>query len=108
VAQVLQFALAEIGIDLTIRVQDFAAYTQAIESDDAQLYLTAWGTVTLDADYTLYAFFHSSEIPGNNRSRYAADAIDDLLERGRAVADDAERRPPTPRCRRRSCATCRW
>ena len=91
VAQVLQFALAEIGVDLTIRVQDFAAYTQAIESDDAQLYLTAWGTVTLDADYTLYAFFHGSEIPGNNRSRYAVDAIDTLLERGRAVADDAER-----------------
>ena len=91
VAQVLQFALAEIGIDLTIRVQDFAAYTQAIESDDAQLYLTAWGTVTLDADYTLYAFFHSSEIPGNNRSRYAVGEVDTLLERGRAVADEAER-----------------
>jgi len=91
VAQVLQFALAEIGIDLSIRVQDFAAYTQAVEADDAQLYLTSWGTVTLDADYTLYAFFHSSEIPGNNRSRFADASIDSLLERGRAVAGDAER-----------------
>lgn len=91
VAQVLQFALSEVGIDLTVRVQDFAAWTQTVESDEAQLYLTSWGTVTLDADYTLYAFFHSSEIPGNNRSRFADAGVDALLERGRAVSADAER-----------------
>jgi peptide/nickel transport system substrate-binding protein len=91
VAQVLQFAFEEIGVDLEIRVQDFSAYTQAVQSDDVELSLTGWGTVTLDADYALYAFFHSSEIPTNNRSRYADPEIDALLEEGRDAPDDALR-----------------
>jgi peptide/nickel transport system substrate-binding protein len=53
--------------------------------------MTSWGTVTLDADYTLYAFFHSSEIPANNASRYADPEIDALLETGRNTPDDAVR-----------------
>jgi peptide/nickel transport system substrate-binding protein len=91
VAQVLQFSLAEVGIELEIRVQDFSAYTQAVEADDVELYLTSWGTVTLDADYTLYAFFHSSEVPANNRSRFVDDEIDALLQRGRDTPDDDDR-----------------
>jgi len=89
VAQVLQFAFAEIGVQLEIRVQDFSAYTQAVQGDDVELAMTGWGTVTLDADYTLYAFFHSSQIPGNNRSRFSDPAIDALLQQGRdEPADD--------------------
>ncbi len=88
VAQVLQFAFAEIGVDLEIRVQDFAAYTQTVQSDDVELAMTGWGTVTLDADYTLYAFFHSSQIPGNNRSRFSDPAIDALLQQGRDEPSD--------------------
>ncbi len=91
VAQVLQFAFAEIGVDLEIRVQDFSAYTQAVESDDLELYMTSWGTVTLDADYTLYAFFHSSQVPANNRSRWVDADIDALLQEGRDNPDDAAR-----------------
>jgi peptide/nickel transport system substrate-binding protein len=91
VAQVLQFALEEIGVDLEIRVQDYSAYTQAVQGDDVELALTGWGTVTLDADYTLYAFFHSSEIPTNNIARWADAEIDALLQRGRDEPDDAVR-----------------
>jgi peptide/nickel transport system substrate-binding protein len=89
VAQVLQFAFAEIGVQLEIRVQDFSAYTQTVQGDDVELAMTGWGTVTLDADYTLYAFFHSSQIPGNNRARFSDPAIDALLQQGRdEPADD--------------------
>jgi peptide/nickel transport system substrate-binding protein len=91
VAQVLQFAFDEIGVDLEIRVQDYSAYTQAVQSDDMELAMTGWGTVTLDADYTLYAFFHSSEIPTNNTSRWADPEIDALLQRGRDEPGDAVR-----------------
>jgi peptide/nickel transport system substrate-binding protein len=91
VAQVLQFALAEVGINLEIRVQDFSAWTQTVESDAAELYLSSWGTVTLDADYTLYAFFHSSQIPANNRSRWSDAGIDALLQAGRDNPDPAAR-----------------
>jgi len=91
VAQVLQFSLAEIGVDLEIRVQEYSAYAETIQQDDLELYMTSWGTVTLDADYTLYAFFHSSEIPANNASRWADPEIDALLETGRNTPDDAVR-----------------
>lgn len=88
VAQVVQAMLADVGIDLTIRVQEYAAYAEQIGRDDTELYATSWGTVTLDADYTLYAFFHSSEIPTNNVSRYQVAEIDALLEQARATPDD--------------------
>lgn len=91
VAQVLQFMFSEVGIDLTIRVQEYAAYAEQLLKDDLQLYLTSWGTVTLDADYTLYAFFHSSEIPDNNSSRYQVAEVDALLDEARATPDDAVR-----------------
>jgi len=91
VAQVLQAMLADVGVTLEVRVQEFAAYSETIQQDQAELYATSWGTVTLDADYTLYAFFHSSEIPANNGSRYAVPEVDDALEAARATPDDAQR-----------------
>ena len=47
--------------------------------------------MTLDADYTLYAFFHSSEIPANNTSRFNVPEVDALLDAARATPDDAQR-----------------
>jgi peptide/nickel transport system substrate-binding protein len=91
VAQVLQAAFEEIGVMLEIRVQDFAAYTQTVQGEGVELSMTGWGTVTLDADYTLYAFFHTSQIPTSNRSRYSDPAMDALLQQGRDATDDAER-----------------
>ncbi len=91
VAQVLQAMLAEAGVTLDVRVQEFAAYSETIQQDQAELYATSWGTVTLDADYTLYAFFHSSEIPANNGARYSVPEVDDALEAARGTPDDAQR-----------------
>jgi peptide/nickel transport system substrate-binding protein len=87
VAQVLQAMLADVGINLDIRVQEYAAYVEAVQSDDAELYGTTWGTVTLDADYTLYAFFHASEIPQNNLSRYDNATVSDLLDEARSTPE---------------------
>ncbi len=91
VAQVLQAMLADVGISLDIRVQEYAAYVEAVQSDDAELYGTTWGTVTLDADYTLYAFFHASEIPQNNLSRYDNATVSNLLDEARSTPDAAVR-----------------
>ncbi|HEX7039565.1 MAG TPA: ABC transporter substrate-binding protein [Trueperaceae bacterium] len=91
VAQVLQAMLADVGVTVEVRVQEFAAYSETLQSDDVEMYLTSWGTVTLDADYTLFAFFHSSEIPANNASRYSVPEVDDALEAARATPDDAQR-----------------
>jgi peptide/nickel transport system substrate-binding protein len=92
VAQLLQAMLADAGIALEIRVQDFAAWDEAVKADDAELWAAVWSTITLDADYTLYAFLHSSEIPQNNLSRYRDPEVDALLERARVDASEAGRR----------------
>ncbi|HZW99436.1 MAG TPA: ABC transporter substrate-binding protein [Trueperaceae bacterium] len=91
VAQVLQAMLADVGVNLEVRVQEYAAYAETVQQDSVELYGTTWGTVTLDADYTLYAFFHSSEIPANNVSRYSVPEVDSALEAARATPDDAQR-----------------
>jgi peptide/nickel transport system substrate-binding protein len=93
VAQVLQFQLAEIGVNLELRVQEYAAYVEALERDDAELYASSWGTVTLDADYALWAFLHPSEIGGggSNNSRYDNPVVTEWLEIGRTDPDDAVR-----------------
>jgi len=91
IAQVLQFAFSEIGVDLEIRVQPYAAYAEDVVKDDLELFMSGWGTVTLDADYSLYAFFHSGEIPGNNTSRFSDENVDALLEEARANPDSQVR-----------------
>jgi len=87
IAQVLQFEFSEIGVDLEIRMQPYAAYAEATARDDLELYFMTWGTVTLDADYALYAFYHSSQIPDNNYSRYRNDEVDAQLELARESSD---------------------
>lgn len=86
-AQALQFLLGNIGIDLSVQVMDYGAYAATTASGETDLFLSGWGTVTLDADYTLYALLHSSEIPDNNISFYSNNRVDTLLETGRSTAD---------------------
>jgi peptide/nickel transport system substrate-binding protein len=64
-----------------------------LEETDVQMYMLGWGTVTGDADYGLWALFHTSEhVPdGSNRSFYSNETVDTLLEQGRSVADAGER-----------------
>ncbi len=92
IAQILQAELAGIGIDLEIRTQPYAAYAEAVLEDDLELYVSGWGTVTLDADYALYGFLHPSEIGGgSNNSRYVDDSVTELLETGRNNPDPEAR-----------------
>lgn len=91
IAQALQFMFSEVGVSVEVRVQPYAAYAEQTVKDDTELYLSGWGTVTLDADYTLFAFYHSSEIPVNNVSRFSDPEVDALLERARAEPESAVR-----------------
>src|SRR5690606_13819017 len=43
VAQVLQAMLADVGVTVEVRVQEFAAYSETLQSDDVEMYLTSWG-----------------------------------------------------------------
>jgi peptide/nickel transport system substrate-binding protein len=97
VAEAVQAMLAEVGVDATLQTLEWSSYLSALRvaPDDAQqdMYMLGWGTVTLDADYGLYALLHSSQSSpaGWNVSYYGNDRVDALLSQARSNPDRAER-----------------
>lgn len=93
VAELFQANLSEIGIDVDIQIIPWATYLADTAAGKHDMFILGWGTVTADADYGLYALFHSSQIgdPGN-RSFYANDRVDELLDLGRRETDVEKRR----------------
>ncbi|MBO8141068.1 MAG: glutathione ABC transporter substrate-binding protein [Firmicutes bacterium] len=91
-AEAIQFQLEQVGIQVDVQVTDYGAYVGLVSQEDREgMYLTTWGTVTLDADYTLYALLHSSQIPDNNISFYRNPRVDQLLDEARQQPDPAAR-----------------
>lgn len=91
IASAIQAQLKEIGIDLEIQIAEFGAYAKEIAKPDHGLYLTSWGTVTMDADYAYYAFLHSGQHEADNKAFYANPAVDKLLDQARSTADQKAR-----------------
>ena len=91
IAQAIQAQLSQIGIDLEVIVTDYGAFSEAIAQEDHGLWLSSWGTVTMDADYTLWALLHSGQHDADNRAFYANPQVDEWLTEARRTTDDAER-----------------
>lgn len=97
IAASIQGLVRRAGIELELRTMEWGAYlaytNRPQPENDVQMYMLGWGTVTGDADYGLYALFHSSQwVPtGSNRSFYKNDRVDALLDRGRTTVEQAER-----------------
>jgi peptide/nickel transport system substrate-binding protein len=97
IAASIQGLARRVGIELELRTLEFGAYialtARPREQNDIQMYMLGWGTVTGDADYGLYALFHSSQFPpvGFNRGFYSNPQVDALLDRGRTTIDQAQR-----------------
>ncbi|MDW7650191.1 MAG: glutathione ABC transporter substrate-binding protein [Bacillota bacterium] len=96
VTEAVQAMLKEVGINATLTTYDWGTYLDTVivppEEAEHDMFMLGWGTVTLDADYGLYALFHSSQWPPrNNVSYYANDEVDALLEEARVTADRAVR-----------------
>lgn len=92
IALVIQENLAELGIDVEIEQMEWGAYLDRTANGEQELYILGWTTVTADADYGLYALYHSENFgaPGN-RSFHSTPELDDALERGRTEADEEAR-----------------
>jgi ABC-type transport system substrate-binding protein len=95
--EAIQSQLAEVGIVAEIETLEWAAYLeltrQPAESNTVPMAMLGWGTVTGDADYGLFALFHTSEhVPaGSNRSFYSNAMVDSLLDEARTNPDPALR-----------------
>ena len=89
VAEVIQAMAAEIGINMKIRVTEFATSLKQGEAGEFQAYLLAWSGRT-DPDGNLY-IFHKCKAPQNN-AQYCNPQVDKLLDDARAVADPGKRK----------------
>ncbi|MFW6313396.1 MAG: ABC transporter substrate-binding protein, partial [Spirochaetota bacterium] len=97
VAQVVQSMLSDVGIDASLETREWSSYLQFTaqppEQAEYDAYLLGWGTVTLDADYGLYALLHSRQWNpnGNNRGFYSNERVDELLDLARVETDTSLR-----------------
>lgn len=92
VAIVLQENLKKLNIQAEIEVMEFGSYLEKTAAGEHDMFILGWSNPTGDADYGLYALFHSSQHgdPGN-RSFYTSEKVDELLENGRREADPTAR-----------------
>ena len=89
VAEVIQSMAADIGINMKIRVTEFATSLKQAEAGEYQAYLLAWSGRT-DPDGNLY-IFHKCRAP-QDYPGYCNPQVDALLEEGRRVADMGKRK----------------
>ena len=87
-AVILQDSLKELNIDVKIEQMEFGTYLEKTAQGEHDMFILGWSNPTGDADYGMYALFHSSQKgdPGN-RSFYENTDVDKLLEEGRREAD---------------------
>lgn len=91
-AVLIQESLANLGITVNIEQLELGAFLERTGNGEHDMFILGWTTVTADADYGMYALFHSDSkgAPGN-RSFYENPEVDELLDAGRSEIDEDAR-----------------
>jgi peptide/nickel transport system substrate-binding protein len=89
VAQVLQSMAAEAGIDLKIRLVEFATSLKQSEAGEYQAFLIGWSG-RIDPDGNLY-IFHKTKAP-QNVAFYSNADVDKALDDARLTSDTTKRK----------------
>ncbi|MFP4644778.1 MAG: ABC transporter substrate-binding protein, partial [Spirochaetales bacterium] len=65
IAEAVQSMLAEVDVDITLETQEWSSLldflAQPEDEAEYEMFMLGWGTVTLDADYGLYALLHTDQ-----------------------------------------------
>lgn len=91
VATIIQYQLAQVGIEVRIRTVEWAAFIEKfVNTRNFDAVVLGW-TVTQDPD--IYDVWHSSKIPapGLNFIGFKNAKLDELLEKGRHTLDQSVR-----------------
>jgi peptide/nickel transport system substrate-binding protein len=94
IALIFAASLRDVGFDVDVVVRDWAALYQDIQVGAFDAFSAKW-TPVIDPDL-MHWVFHSSNIPstgraGGNRSGYANEQVDKVLQRARATSREEER-----------------
>ncbi|REJ33128.1 MAG: glutathione ABC transporter substrate-binding protein, partial [Bacillota bacterium] len=88
IAEALQQNLADIGVQADVEIVEWGAYLENTGAGLHDMFILGWVTVTADADYGLYALFHSSQHgSAGNRTFYTNERVDELLDFARSTSD---------------------
>lgn len=79
-AEMIQAYLAEIGIDVKLNVTDFSNWLDAIVNGKQQMYIGGWTILSGDVSEAFAAFHSKNFGAGGNRSFYANDEVDALVD----------------------------
>lgn len=91
-ATIIQQQLAEVGVNVEIKVMEYAAYNEYITGTDKDMYFSGWGAVGFpEPDNNVYGPLHSSGIPENNTNYLNDPTLDEMLDKERALEDGEER-----------------
>ncbi len=95
ITEAMQAMFKEVGVDARVQFLEWAAVFQQVRGATLtqHLFTLGWVTTNADADYSLYALFHSKQVPptGGNTSRYANPRVDQILEQARRSLNQPER-----------------
>lgn len=88
----IQAQLEEFNIDVEVEILEWGAYLEQTANGEHEMFVLGWSTVTGDADYGLYALFHSDNFgdPGN-RTFTDDPELDDLLDQARQEPEPEKR-----------------
>jgi peptide/nickel transport system substrate-binding protein len=95
ITEAVQAMLKDVGVEAKVQFLDWATVFKEVRGEtlSRHLFTLGWVTTNADADYSLYALFHSKQTPptGWNTSRYANPRVDPLLEQARRSLNQTER-----------------
>ena len=95
ITEAIQAMFKDVGVETKVQFLEWATvFTQfRSASFNHQMFTLGWVTSNADADYSLYALFHSKQVPptGWNTSRYANPKVDTLVEQARRSMNQTER-----------------
>jgi peptide/nickel transport system substrate-binding protein len=93
VAEFLKDALGRIGLEVTLRGFDKAAYTQKYKEEGHPMVLLGWNGDFPDADNFFYPLLHGDAIGDMNGSFFNDPAFNDAVKRAQSELDPAKRKP---------------
>ena len=93
-AQIIQRMLSDVGIDVSIQLLEWSSFIKIVDANkspkDYDAVILGW-SLGLDPDG--YSIWHSSQYPqGFNFIGYKNKTVDQLLEKGRTVIDQGQRK----------------
>jgi peptide/nickel transport system substrate-binding protein len=95
ITEAVQAMFKEAGVEAKVQILEWASvFKQVREATlNHHLFTLGWVTSNADADYSMYALFHSKSVPptGWNTSRYANPKVDTLIEQARRSLNQSER-----------------